>query len=126
MAEAMQAARRIRDEADARACLAAVEGSGMRLYPWARANGVAVRSLGRWRERVALLDAQAQREAARARRATGASRPEPRLVEVTSATPREPAGAARYDVVVGRYRVVVGDDFADGTLARLLRVVASC
>lgn len=145
----------------------------MRLYGWARANGVAVRSLGRWRERVALVDAQVKRagtrspfrmreaiDEAEARRllaewervggplavfcrdhgvpsdtlyrwrarleensATGEA---PRLVEVTvPATPMEEV-AAHYDVVVGRFRVVVGADFADATLARLLRVVASC
>lgn len=126
MAEQAKAPRRVRDEADARACLAAVEVSGMGLYPWARANGVAVRSLGRWRERVAVIDAQARREAERSRRATGGALPEPRLVEVTVMRPREPVPVPRYDVVVGPYRVVVGDDFADATLARLLRVVASC
>lgn len=126
MAEEAKAPRRIRDEADARACLAAVEASGMRLYPWARANGIAVRSLGRWRERVAVIDAQAMREAARSSRATRGALPEPRLIEVTVTPPRESAPVARYDIVVGRFRVVVGDEFADATLARLLRVVASC
>ncbi len=121
MAEEAKAPRRVRDEADARSCLASVEASGMTLYPWARANGVAVRSLGRWRERVALIDARTQREAPRSKRV---KLPEPRLVEVT-VTPREPA-PVRDDVVVGRFRVVVGDDFAESTLARLLRVVASC
>lgn len=124
MTEEAKAPRRVRDEADARSCLAAVEASGMTLYPWARANGVAVRSLGRWRERVALIDAQTQREASRSKRVKSGL-PEPRLVEVTVTPPREPA-PVRYDVVVGRFRVVVGDDFAESTLARLLRVVASC
>ncbi|MDO9280536.1 MAG: hypothetical protein Q7U06_01410, partial [Pseudomonadota bacterium] len=70
MTEEAKAPRRIGDEADDRACLSAVEASGTRLYEWARANGVAVRSLGRWRERVALIDAQRARakDSARARR----------------------------------------------------------
>ena len=140
----------------------------MRLYGWARANGVAVRSLGRWRERVALVDAQAKRgtppprvmREEEARRllaewaeaggplavwcrekgvpsdalyrwrdrlaATGDATEVPRLVEVTVPAAPMVDVAARYDVVVGRFRVVVGEDFADATLARLLRVVASC
>ena len=137
MAERAEATRRIRDEADARVCLAAVDASGMRLYGWARANGIAVRSLGRWRERVALIDAQRARAkaSARARRSVpGAAARRlpahtmeaPRLVEVTVSTPQAAPGAARYDIVVGRYRVVVGDDFAEKTLSRLLRMVASC
>lgn len=168
MAKAAEAPRRIRDETDARASLAAVEASGMRLYGWARENGVAVRSLGRWRERIALIDAQAKRgtrergamraeEAQqllsewehgggplavfcrekgvssdalyrwRERLAASTGTPEvPRLVEVTVPAASKAEAAARYDVVVGRFRVVVGDDFADATLARLLRVVTSC
>lgn len=138
----------------------------MKLYGWARANGVAVRALFRWRERVAIIDAQAARgaQSRRAMReeearqllaewedvggplavfcrgkgvssdalyrwrdrlaATAGTAEAPRLVEVTAVGAAEPA--ARYDVVIGRFRVVVGDDFAEATLARLLRVVASC
>ena len=173
MSGAATGGRRVRDEADARACLAAMDASGMKLYGWARANGVAVRSLGRWRERVALLDAQAKRgvtkvDDAAPRKPMGESEARrlltawervggplapwcrsngvssdvlyrwrdrltaseqevpPRLVEVVSAATPEVLPAARYDVLVGRFRVVVGDDFADATLTRLLRVVASC
>lgn len=137
MAERAEATRRIRDEADARVCLAAVDASGMRLYGWARANGVAVRSLGRWRERVALIDAQRARakDAARSRRSVSIAEARrlpadtmelPRLVEVTVPTAPAAPRASRYEIVAGRFRVVVGDDFAEATLARLLRVVASC
>lgn len=173
MADEARPPRRIRDESDARACLAAVEASGMRLYGWARSNGVAVRSLGRWRERVALVDAQARRVATqspvRARESIGEAEARrllaewervggplavfcrdvgvpsdtlyrwrarlaettgtdgaPRLVEVTVPVAPMVEVAARYNIVVGRFRVVVREDFADATLARLLRVVASC
>jgi hypothetical protein len=122
MSESSTEARRVLDEADARACLDAARAAGLTPHAWARANGVATRSLSRWRERVALVDAQAARSRGGTREAVRA----PRVVEVTVTPPPEPAPAARYDVVVGHYRVVVGDNFADTTLARLLRVVASC
>jgi hypothetical protein len=65
----------------------------------------------RWRERLAASTGTAE---------------VPRLVEVTVPVALKADASARYDVVVGRFRVVVGDDFADATLARLLRVVAAC
>ena len=42
-------ARKIRDRQDALTCLEAVQTSGMRLTPWARAHGVDARSLNCWR-----------------------------------------------------------------------------
>ena len=45
--------RPISDEADARACLAAMTASGTTLFAWARANGVASAHLYRWRQLVA-------------------------------------------------------------------------
>lgn len=113
--------RRIRDEADARACLEAARAAGLTPHAWARSNGVAPRSMSRWRERVSLIDGQARRDGPRV---TRTCRPPPRLVEV--ALPARPSAPAHYQVVVGRFRVVVEDDFAEATLARLLRVVASC
>ena len=98
------------DEAGARRLLAAWEQVGGPLAPLCLENGVSSDTLYRWRDRLA---------------ATGHEE-SPRLVEVVAAPEPEPPPAARYDVVVGRFRVVVGDDFADATLARLLRVVAAC
>lgn len=114
--------RRIRDEADARACLEAARAAGLTPHAWARSNGVAPRSMSWWRERVALIDGQVRRERSRVTRTCPP--PSPRLVEV--ALPVRPPASARYEVMVGRCRVVVEDDFAEATLARLLRVVASC
>lgn len=93
--------RQVRDEADARACLAAAEGAST-LNAWCRSHGVSAGSLHAWRRRLA-----------------GAT---VRLVELTL----PPAPSARYEVVVGDVRVVVGDDFHDDTLARLLQVVRAC
>lgn len=45
----------------------------------------------------------------------------PRLVEVAVPTP-----VARYELVAGRVRVLVGDDFTEETLTRLLRAALSC
>lgn len=45
----------------------------------------------------------------------------PRLVEVAAT-----ASAARYELVAGRVRVLVGDDFTEETLTRLLRAALSC
>lgn len=114
--------RRVRDEADARACLEAARLAGVTPHAWARSNGVATRSMSRWRERVAVIDAQAKRDGSRVRGAC--AEPTPRLVEVGLAP--LPAPPAHDEVVVGRFRVVVDDDFTEGALARLLRVVSSC
>lgn len=122
--------RRVKDEADARACLAAAASVGLSTHVWAGENGVGRRSLSQWRRRVELLDAQAAREkGGRPVQVAPTPRPSsplPRLVELVMAPPPPPASTARYEVVAGRYRVLVGEDFTEGTLARLLRVVASC
>lgn len=93
------------DEVDARACLAAAQGSET-LNAWCRANGVSAGCLHAWRRK---LSKRWKRE-------------DVRLVELS--VPRRVA--ARYEVVLGEVRVVVGDDFQDETLSRLLRVVAAC
>lgn len=122
--------RRLKDEADARACLAAASAARVSPHVWAGMNGVATRSLSQWRRRIEVLDGQAAREKDGRRvgtvRATATSASLPRLVEVALGSPPIPASTARYVVVAGRYRVLVGEDFTEETLARLLRVVVSC
>ena len=173
--------RLITDEADARACLDALERSGLTLFGWAKQNGVAPAQLYRWRQLVAGLDGRGIQDAAEAQallatwtrsgralaewcraekvsmealsqwqrrlEASGrAARPGPRpsgpvgrrlappirLVEVTLASVADPAPtstrptASRYEVHVGRCRVLVDRDFDDAELARLLRVAAAC
>ena len=168
--------RPIADEADARACLAAMGASGSTLFGWARENGVAPGHLYRWRQLVAGLDGRGIRDEAdargllaswaasgrffaewcrgekvsmdalrqwrrrieasrsvarRGRRSAGPATLPIRLVEITATSsvvsPADPSPAqARYEVQVGRCRVLVGNDFDAAALARLLHVAAAC
>jgi hypothetical protein len=103
------AGRKIRDEADARACLAGVGASRLGLAGWARREGVDGRSLNLWRMNLA-------RRAARSG---------PRLVELVP-RPEPTPRAARYVVRRGELAVEVGEDFDEDVLFRLLQVVAAC
>ena len=105
------AGRRIRDRADARACLVAVATSGLTRRDWAVANGVDARSLNMWR---VILERQRRTDV----------RGGLRLVELVAEEP--PAPLARYVVRVGTAEVEVDGGFDERTLRRLLRVVASC
>ena len=109
--------RKIRDEAEARKCLADVSASRLSLAEWARAHGVDGRSLNSWRNNLA------RREGAR-----------PALVEWVPSglarsvepVPVQPLGPARYTIRCGELSVEVDEHFNADTLRRLLRVVASC
>ena len=83
--------------------------------------------MSQWRRRIEVRDAQAARESAdrpvEAVPAPATPSRLPRLVQVAMVPPVVPASTARYEVVAGRYRVVVGEDFAEEALARLLRVI---
>ncbi len=103
-------ARKVRDESEARAALAALVASGRPLRPWALEHGLLPRSLNAWRQNLARRDA-----------APGAAAPL-RLVELAAPVGR----AAVYAVVLGDARVEVGDDFDAGTLRRLLAAVRGC
>ena len=104
--------RRIRDEADARACLSAAGASGLARSEWARRHGIDGRSLNAWRlnlERVELAEPA-----------------EPvRLVELVVPGASAPTGG-RYVLWVGEVAIEVDDSFDAGTLHRLLDVVLSC
>lgn len=100
--------RKVRDAADARACLAQVAESGMDRASWARAHGVSARSLNAWR---LILERQAKRPAPL------------HLVElVVAPAALEPC---RYLVRQGVWEVEVDDRFDGDTLRRLLDVVAA-
>ncbi len=107
------AGRKIRDAADARASLSASARSELSRVEWARHHGIDGRSLNAWCLNLA-------------RRNRSRAEPRPvRLVElVPTATARPTTG--RYLVRCGDLEVEVDGGFDDGTLARLLRVVASC
>jgi len=54
-----------------------------------------------------------------------------RLIEimtsaVVSAPPVEAPAPAHYEIHVGQCRVLLGSDFDDGVLARILRVASAC
>ncbi len=98
--------RKIRDEFDARSCLAAQAASGLTLSAWGRREGIDGRSLNLWRVNLARW---------------AGPKPLPRLVELVPALP-----TPRYVVRCGQLCVEVGDGFEEATLLRLLRVLAAC
>lgn len=104
--------RKVRDEEEARAAIAAVAASGLPRRRWARDHGIDPRSLNAWRLN---LERRARR---------GAELPALRLLDVTPALVLRAAPV--YAVSVGDARVEVGDDFASDTLRRILEVVRSC
>ena len=105
--------RKIRDEADAKACLAAVRAAGGDRLAWSRAHGVDARSLNAWR--VAL-----ERRAASKRRAAAA----PKLIELVQSS--APRAAARYVLDVGSARVEFDDSCSADTLQRVVRALRAC
>ena len=102
----MSNGRVVRDEAEALACFAQMQDQGWTIYHYARTQGIAAWSLYRWRNRLQNAPSVGG------------------LVELTAAT--VPAGTARYELVLGAVRIVVGDDFQEKTLRRLLHLVQSC
>lgn len=179
--------RKIRSEAEARACFAAMTEQGSTVYLYAKEHGLSTRSLSRWGrllershpageanvERSPRLDPKRMGEMltdwegaggdvatfrrnrglsadgrrggrGRPRGKTAMTSPGRRLVEVVpamepamtrrgqalGATESEPAPSrpcfARYEVVVGDVRLVVGDGFREDTLRRLVAAVSPC
>jgi len=113
------ARRKIRDEADARACWAAAQAAGLDAGAWARGHGVDGRSLHTWRMNLG-LGARTRR----ARRALIKASPErTQLVELVQA-PCAPR--SRYVVRVGAAEVELDDAFREETLRRLVSVLRSC
>ena len=100
--------RMVRDEADARDCLAQAAASRKKRGDWARENGIDGRSLYLWSLRLPPVEPPA----------------ELRLVELVARPTARPS--ARYTVRVGDLAVEVDDGFDDDVLRRLISVVASC
>ncbi len=111
--------RKIRDESDARACLALMRSSRLELSEWARSNGVDGRSLHAWRINLE----ESSRSRKRTKRSAPAA-PRLRLVELipTRATP----SLSTYVIRVGERSVEVRDGFDESTLRRLLAVLGTC
>ncbi len=104
------AGRKIRDERDARECLAAVDDSGVSCVEWSQRNGVDGRSLNAWRMNM--------KRRAKCSKSTTTIR----MLELV------PAGqpSAEYRVRCGPFVVEVDVCFDDQVLGRLLAVVAGC
>jgi hypothetical protein len=100
--------RKIKDEADARACLAAVKAAGCDAVTWSRANGVDARSLHAWRMN---LGPKSKRVTAHA------------LVELVPTT--RPSGA-RYVLDLGGARLEFDDLCSTETLQRVVRALRAC
>ena len=104
--------RKVRNEADAVECLAAMRRAGCATVVWAREHGVDARSLNAWK--VAL-----ERRVSKRRRLKAAPL---QLVELVSAVRPQ----ARYAFDVGGVRVEVDDTFEAETLQRLVRTLRAC
>lgn len=104
------AGRRIRDVADARACLTAVAQAGVGLAQWCRRHGVDGRSLHAWSLNLGV--------GARRTQSPGQA-----LVELVA---DRPGTSGRYVVRVGSVAIEVDDSFDEAALRRLLAVVSSC
>lgn len=111
--------RKIRDEADARTCLAAAKASGLARAAWCRASGVDGRSLRAWSMNLA------RRKTARHRISKTGTTITKRveLVELVAAPPVL-RNTLRYTVRVGKLGIEVSDDFDAGTLRRLVEALA--
>jgi transposase-like protein len=106
------AKRKIRDERDARRCLAAAKEAGLTRAEWARQHGVDGRSLYAWARNLKRDD-----------RKTGHRQKHKGLVELI---PEARHARSRYVIRCGQLAVEVDEQFDEAILARLLRVIAAC
>ena len=106
--------RKIRDEQDARNCLAAATASGLPRAQWARDHGIDGRSLNGWRVALGRRDARVEKS-----------------VTFTELVPTAPVSAK--PIAVSWLRVCAGDcvvevptDFDDDHLRRVLKAALAC
>ena len=104
--------RKIRDEVDAKVCLAAVRAAGVDRVAWAHEHGVDARSLNAWR--VALERRASKRRVAAA----------PKLIELVPSS--VPGAGARYVLDVGVARIEFDDACSGETLQRVVRALRAC
>jgi hypothetical protein len=107
------AGRKIRNERDARRCLAAAAAAGLSRGQWARQHGVDGRSLFAWSKNLERAERARSKKSGRRQRG---------LVERVAGS----VMGNRYVVRCGELSVEVGDEFDETTLGRLLRVMAQC
>lgn len=106
--------RKVTDERDARACLAAAKASGQSNREWAREWGVDGRSLNAWRINLSRRSTPAPPRSAKSMH----------LVELVPVS--APKRAPRYVVHLDQISVELGEDFEEATLHRLIAVLRSC
>ena len=104
--------RKIRDADDARACLSAVEESGLDRVRWAHDHDVDARSLNAWRVNLAQRERQDTPETLR-------------LVELV---PTPPRGREHSGIRIrrGPWTIEVDPDFDSAMLVNVLAAVAQC
>ena len=113
------ARRTINDEADARACITALEASGMELRAWVAAHGIDGRSLRAWMRKL--------QESANAHSGEAPIRMVELVAERTCGSSLPPLASVDGVVVrVGGIEIELGPNFDDDTLRRVLRVAATC
>ena len=118
----MEKLRKIRDEKEARRCVAAARAAG-NLGQWARAHGYDGRSLHAWAMNLGRGPA-AKASPRRAARAYNANESALALVELIPTPSPMPTG--RVVVQLGDVRIEVEPDFDSATLQRLLAVLRAC
>lgn len=112
------AGRKIRDERDARRCMAAAKAAGVRRGEWAQQHGIDGRSLFAWGKNLDRGDrTRSTKKPVRKRKKHSG------LVELVAGA--SPAGR-RYLIRCGQLGVEVDEHFNEATLARLLRVIVAC
>lgn len=117
----MGAGRKIRDEAEARDCVLAVERAGQSAGEWARAHGIDGRSLQAWKITFG-----------RGRPSVPQPSPSPKprtvLSPLVELVPMKSVGQvnARYVLDVHGVRLEFGDDVSSDTLRRVLAVLRAC
>ena len=108
------AGRKIRDERDARRCIAAAQAAGLDRSKWARQHGIDGRSLFGWSRK--LKHGDKSRKIKNGKQRNG-------LVELV---PSSSSAEGRYVIRCGKLAVELDEHFDEATLARLLRVIAAC
>ena len=116
-------ARKIKDEREARRCIAAAERAGQSFGEWAQERGIDGRSLRAWHVNLTRRGAPATHP-----RAVRAPDPIRGLVEIVPVTTpaRATASGARYVLEVAGARVEFGDDCSVATLRRVVEAMRSC
>ncbi len=118
----MEKLRKIRDEREARRCVAAARAAG-NLGQWARVHGYDGRSLHAWAMNLKRR-APATKAVRRAGPARNANEGTPALVELVPSP--SPMSTGRVVVQLGEVRIEVGPDFDSATLRRLREVLRAC